>query len=147
MGQKDSKSQESTIGKTYKCPHCQQSFTPETLSKKVNDHILSCSKISKDKSFFSKIRIANTSTNPSKIKDYIKKHKIDWSEGCDTIDLSRDNCLEESIEKIEFVDIWRELKITFNGEIASDAGGLYREWFTILIEELEKKEMKLFERA
>ena len=147
MGQKDSKSQESIIGKTYKCPHCQQSFPPETLSKSVNQHIISCSKTAVNKSFFNIIKIGNSSTNPSKIKDYIKKHKIDWSKGCDNIDLSRENCLEESVEKIEFVDLWRELKISFNGEISSDAGGLYREWFTILIEELEKKEMKLFEKS
>ena len=147
MGQKDSKSQESTIGKEYKCPHCGESFPSETLSKSVNQHMISCSKTSQNKSFFSKLKLSNTPTNPSKIKDYIKKHKIDWSEGCDNIDLSRENCLEESVEKIEFVDLWRELKISFNGEIASDAGGLYREWFTILIEELEKKEKKLFERA
>ena len=46
---------------------------------------------------------------------YIKKHKIDWSDGCDNIDLSRENCLEESLEKIEFVDLWRELKIKIYG--------------------------------
>ena len=148
MGQSNSNSQESTIGKSYKCPHCEQKFPPETPSKTVNEHMISCSKVSQNKSsFFNLLKIGNTSINPSKIKDYIKKHKIDWSEGCDNIELSRENCLEESIEKIEFVDLWRELKISFNGEISSDAGGLYREWFTILIEELEKKEMKLFEKA
>ena len=31
--------------------------------------------------------------------------------------------------------------------MSNDAGGLFREWFIILIEELEKKEMKLFERS
>ena len=147
MGSKNTNSQESTIGKSYKCPNCEKIFPAETLSKSVNEHMISCSKISKKKSLLNKLKIGNTSKNPSKIKDYIKKYKIDWSEGCDNIDLSRENCLEESIEKIEFVDLWRELKISFNGEISSDAGGLYREWFTILIEELEKKEMKLFERA
>lgn len=145
MGQ--SESNESKIGKSFKCPHCQQTFPPDTLSKSVNQHMISCSKNSQKKSIFNKFKIGNSSTNPSKIKDYIKKKKIDWNEGCDNIVLSRENCLEESIEKIEFCDLWRELKISFNGEIASDAGGLYREWFTILIEELEKKEMKLFERA
>jgi len=146
MGQSSS-SKESTIGKVYKCPNCQKSFPPETLTKEVNQHMVSCSNVSQNKSSFLSNLFGKSSINDSKIKDYIKKHKIDWTDGCDNIELSRENCLEESVEKIEFVDLWRELKISFNGEIASDAGGLYREWFTILIEELEKKEMKLFERS
>ena len=68
-------------------------------------------------------------------------------DGCDTISISRENCLEESIKEIEYVDLWREVKISFNGEVSYDAGGLFREWFIILIEELEKKEMQLFERS
>ena len=146
MGQSSSL-KESTIGKLYKCPNCQRTFPAETLTKEVNKHMVSCSKISESKNSFLSNLFGKNSINDSKIKDYIKKHKIDWTDGCDNIELSRENCLEESVEKIEFVDIWRELKISFNGEIASDAGGLYREWFTILIEELEKKEMKLFERS
>lgn len=146
MGQNNS-SKESTIGKIYKCPNCQKTFPSETLTKEVNQHMVSCSNISQTKSSFLSNLFGKNSINNSKIKDYIKKHKIDWQDGCDNIELSRENCLEESVEKIEFVDLWRELKISFNGEIASDAGGLYREWFTILIEELEKKEKKLFERS
>ena len=146
MGQSNS-SKESTIGKVYKCPNCQKTFPAETLTKEVNQHMVSCSNISESKNSFLSNLFGKNSINDSKIKDYIKKHKIDWTEGCDNIELSRENCLEESVEKIEFVDLWRELKISFNGEIASDAGGLYREWFTILIEELEKKEMNLFERS
>ena len=147
MGQNNS-SQESIIGKSFKCPHCQQIFPSETPTKSINQHMVTCSKTSHSKfSIWDFLKIGDSSINTSKIKDYIKKKKIDWTEGCDNIELSRENCLEESVEKIEFVDLWRELKISFNGEIASDAGGLYREWFTILIEELEKKEMKLFERA
>ena len=146
MGQ-SSHSKESTIGKLYKCPNCQKTFPSETLTKEVNQHMVSCSNISQTKTSFLSNLFGKNSINDSKIKDYIKKHKIDWTDGCDNIELSRENCLEESVEKIEFVDLWRELKISFNGEIASDAGGLYREWFTILIEELEKKEKKLFERS
>lgn len=146
MGQSSS-SKESTIGKVYKCPNCQKTFPAETLTKEVNQHMVSCSNITESKNSFLSNLFGKNSINDSKIKDYIKKHKIDWTDGCDNIELSRENCLEESVEKIEFVDLWRELKISFNGEIASDAGGLYREWFTILIEELEKKEMNLFERS
>jgi hypothetical protein len=85
--------------------------------------------------------------DPLRIKDYIKSKKINWIDGCDTINITRENCLEESIKEIEMVDLWREVKINFKGEVSYDAGGLFREWFIILIEELEKKEKGIFERA
>ena len=45
MGSKNTNSQESTIGKSYKCPNCEKIFPAETLSKSVNEHIFSFSKI------------------------------------------------------------------------------------------------------
>ena len=151
------------IGSSYTCPSCQQIFDEKTPAKEVNDHIINCShsptslsskdlytplslnlKPSRHKTVSSK-NVAKL--NPLRIKDYIKTRKINWIEGCDNIKISRENCLEESIKEIEYVDLWREVKITFNGEVSYDAGGLFREWFIILIEELEKKEMKLFERS
>ena len=167
MGKSQSKQKlESIIGSTYTCPSCQQIFDSKTPAKEVNEHIIVCShssssssslsskdlhtplslniKPSKNKSISTK---SMAKLNPLKIKNYITKKKINWIEGCDTITISRENCLEESIEEIKYVNLWREIKISFNGEVSNDAGGLFREWFIILIEELEKKEMKLFERS
>ena len=162
MGHKHSK-YKAIIGSSYTCPSCQQVFDPKTPTKEVNEHIINCSHSptstsSKDlftplslnlkpsrKKTMSSTNVAKL--NPLRIKDYIKTRKINWIEGCDNIKISRDNCLEESIEEIEKVNLWKEVKISFNGEVSYDAGGLFREWFIILIEELEKKEMKLFERS
>ena len=158
MGSKHPKL-EAVIGSKYTCPSCQEEFPADTTSKEVNEHIINCSHYSTSpsennlfssfntKSSKKKASLNKSKLNPWRIKDYIKSKKIDWLEGCDTIKISRDNCLEESIEQIEFVDLWREVKIEFKGEVSYDAGGLFREWFIILIEELEKKEKGIFERA
>lgn len=160
MGHRHSKNKlEATIGSSFTCPKCQILFEPNTLTQDVNQHIINCSHtepshnpndLCKSYSFSNKHFKKNkrkTEINAIRIKDYIKSKKINWMEGCDNLVLSREKCLEESLEKIEFVDLWRELKISFNGEVSYDAGGLYREWFIILIEELEKKEMKLFQKS
>lgn len=159
MGHKHSK--EAIIGSTYTCPSCQEVFQPDTPSKEVNEHIINCShspmslssndlftpltlKPDKKKTITNK---GGSKLDPLRIKDYIKSKKINWIDGCDTINITRENCLEESIKEIEMVDLWREVKINFKGEVSYDAGGLFREWFIILIEELEKKEKGIFERA
>ena len=160
MGHKHSKA---IIGSSYTCPSCQQVFGPKTPTKEVNDHIINCSHSplsmsSKELHTSLLLNLNNTRNktlssktvaklNPLRIKDYIKTKKINWIEGCDNIKISRENCLEESIKEIEKVNLWKEVKISFNGEVSYDAGGLFREWFIILIEELEKKEMKLFEKS
>ena len=163
MGKKHSK-QKAIIGIAYTCPSCQIEFNPNTPSKEVNEHIINCSHSptslsSKDlytplslnlkphRSKTTSSKSISTNFNPQRIKDYINTRKISWMDGCDNIKISRENCLEESIKEIEKVDLWREVKISFNGEVSYDAGGLFREWFIILIEELEKKEMKLFEKS
>ncbi len=162
MGHKHSK-YKAIIGSSYTCPSCQQVFDQNTPTKEVNDHIINCSHSAlstSSKDLFTplslnlkparKKTISSTSVaklNPLRIKDFIKTKKINWIDGCDNIKISRDNCLEESIKEIENVNLWKEVKITFKGEVSYDAGGLFREWFIILIEELEKKEMKLFERS
>ena len=158
MGHKHSKL-EAVIGSSYTCPSCQEIFKPDTPSKEVNEHIINCSQTINTIDLFSPLNNTNTKSskkktvtnktklNPYKIKDYIKSKKISFLDGCDTIQISRDNCLEESVEQIEYVDLWREVKIEFKGEVSYDAGGLFREWFIILIEELEKKEKGIFERS
>ena len=164
MGHKHSKQKlGAIIGSTYTCPSCQQIFDPKTPAKEVNDHIINCSHSPgslSSKDLFTNLSLnlksnrsktVSTKTvaklNPLKIKDYIKTRKINWIEGCDNIKISRENCLEESLKEIENVNLWKEVKISFNGEVSYDAGGLFREWFIILIEELEKKEMNLFEKS
>ena len=81
------------------------------------------------------------------LRKYIDSHKVSWTEGCDTLSISRDNVLKESMEKINFVDLLKELKIDFKGEVSYDAGGIIREWFMVIINELESNELGIFEKS
>ena len=48
------------------------------------------------------------------------------------------------MKQINKVDLYKELKINFIGEVSYDAGGILREWFTILFQNLEGEHLNLF---
>ena len=77
----------------------------------------------------------------------IQKLKIDWREGSDFITINRDNIIESSIDELSKVNIYKEIKVRFKGEEDGDAGGMIREWLTLLFKELQKSENKLFSKA
>ncbi len=70
-------------------------------------------------------------------KKNMKSLKIDWRDGCCTISVSRENVVKQSMEQLVFIDLFKELKINFVGEISSDAGGLIREWYSVILLELQ----------
>ena len=72
-------------------------------------------------------------------KKQMKSLKVDWRDGCCTLSLNRENALHQSMEQIISIDLSRELKINFLGEISSDAGGLIREWYTVIFEEIQSE--------
>ena len=77
----------------------------------------------------------------------IQKLKIDWREGSDIITINRDKIIESSIEELSKANIYREIKVRFKGEEEGDAGGIIREWLTLLFKEFQKSENKLFVKA
>ena len=77
----------------------------------------------------------------------ISKKKIDFTDGCETLYISRENVLENSIVQLEILNLFKEMKIIFTGEESSDAGGLIREWLTILFKEIMDPKTGLFERS
>ena len=79
-----------------------------------------------------------------KFKEEIKKKKISWENGYCQIDINRKNYVVESMKQINKVDLYKELKINFVGEVSYDAGGILREWFTILFQNLEGEHLNLF---
>jgi hypothetical protein len=52
--------------------------------------------------------------------------------------------LSESMEQINKVNLHKEVKINFIGEVSYDAGGIMREWFTTIFQTLEGEKLKLF---
>ena len=77
----------------------------------------------------------------------ISKKKIDFTDGCETLYISRENVLENSMVQLEILNLFKEMKIIFTGEESSDAGGLIREWLTILFKEIMDPKTGLFERS
>ena len=79
-----------------------------------------------------------------KLKNFIKKVKINWQDGFCQMNLNRNKLLIESMDQIKTVDLHKELKINFLGEVSYDAGGIMREWFTTIFQTLEGEKLKLF---
>ena len=57
------------------------------------------------------------------------------------MELTRDNVLKQSMKQFENIDPYKELKIYFKGEVSYDAGGIIREWFTVLLKELQSENL------
>ena len=77
----------------------------------------------------------------------LQKVKVDWRNGSETLTVVRDNIVYDSITQFKEIDPLKELKISFQGEISLDAGGLIREWLTVLFQILLDEKEGLFEKA
>ena len=77
----------------------------------------------------------------------ISKKKIDFINGAEKLNINREKVLEDSMEQFEKIDPFKELKIIFIGEESHDAGGLIREWLTILFKTILDQNTGLFERS
>lgn len=77
----------------------------------------------------------------------LKKVKVDWRKGADMITIDRENIVKESITEFAKINPFKELKITFKGEVCQDAGGLIREWLTVLFKTFLDENYNLFEKA
>ena len=152
------------------CPFCKKLFKSSTTINALNYHIKLCGvkyiQINKECEIFppsqdyelneliyqnSKkyipLKVDKTQTLEQKIKKLkadINKVKISWEEGSDTLNLNRNNMLSESMEQINKVNLHKEIKINFIGEVSYDAGGMLREWFTTNFQTLEVEKLKLF---
>ena len=80
-------------------------------------------------------------------KNAIHQLKVDWRKGSDYININRENIIDMSIDQFKLINLYKELKINFIGEVNQDAGGLIREWFTVLFKELQSEKINLFEKA
>ena len=77
----------------------------------------------------------------------ISKKKIDFINGAEKLKINRDKVLEESMQQFDSINLFKELKIIFIGEESHDAGGLIREWLTILFQKILDKDTGLFQRS
>ena len=77
----------------------------------------------------------------------INNLKVDWSYGAETISIERDKIIEQSIKQFTKIILYKELKIIFKGEEIQDAGGLIREWLTVLFISFLDEKNNLFQRS
>ena len=92
-------------------------------------------------------KLTNFEEKQSIFKINMQKIKIDWREGSDHITIDREKIIESSIDELSKANIYREIKVIFKGEEDGDAGGMMREWLTLLFQEFQKSENKLFVKA
>lgn len=77
-------------------------------------------------------------------------NRVHFIEGANLLTVRRSHVLEDSREQFNRFNNRKELKILFEGEnktAATDAGGLTKEWFTLVAEELLSPENKYFTRC
>ena len=163
----------SLINEQLECPFCKKLFISTTTIQEFNIHIKNCGLTSpliskacelyppsQDYELNSKIYINSKKYIPitnskffiqetledkiTKLKSEIKSKKISWEEGFCQLNLTRNNLLKESMAQIKNVNLKKELKINFKGEVSYDAGGIMREWFTTVFQTLEADKLKLF---
>ena len=163
----------SILHEQLKCPFCKKIFSSITTIQEFNIHIKHCGLTStqiekavelyppsQDYVLNSKIFINSKKYIPltkskfasnqtleqkiSKLKTEIKNKKISWEEGYCQLNLTRNNLLKESMSQIKTINLKKELKINFKGEVSYDAGGIMREFFTTIFQTLESDKLKLF---
>lgn len=70
------------------------------------------------------------------LQKYLGKQRIPYVDDREVIIINRENLVQESFDAFQtFIDLnlHKELQIFFEGEKAQDAGGVEREWMTLLI--------------
>ena len=138
------------------CPFCSKKFNNHYNYFEVNNHINECGNIYmenkendeiyspsedeelnqlifndineyKNNIYFREEKNINLESKIDLLHNEINKKKISWEEGSCSIVINRCNFLEESINQIKNVNIYKEWKINFIGETNYDAGGIMRE--------------------
>jgi len=155
------------------CPFCSKAFDNNNNYMELNNHLQECGNTymetkendevyspSEDEALnqlifndineyknnmnFSEEKSIDFESKIDELHKEINKRKISWVEGSCPIVINRSNFLEESINQIQDINIYKEWKISFIGETNYDAGGIMREWYTTLFKALEKDNLKLF---
>ena len=104
----------------------------------INKYFPDKNKKNNEKSFEQKVMFFRTKLQP---------YKIPFIEGACFLKVNREDIINSSMKGLKTLNLKKELKIVFIGEICEDAGGLIREWLTVLFKEILDPKEDLFERA
>jgi len=79
--------------------------------------------------------------------DQMGKLQKPWTEGCIRMEVGRDSILTDSLKifgSTSTSELHKWIRVQFRGEPGVDAGGLEREWFTLVVNELFNSSTGLF---
>ena len=170
---KNSVKKASKLKQKIVCPYCSKQFNNHNNYFELNNHLKECGNIYmenkendeiyspsedevlnqlifndineyKNNIYFREGKNIDLESKIDILHSEINQKKISWEEGSCPIVINRCNFLEESINQIQNVNIYKEWKISFIGETNYDAGGIMREWYTTLFKALERENLKLF---
>lgn len=146
---------DSLLGKDTNCPVWNDLFLKTTSYGVFNSHIDAWTM--KIESFPTLIKKQSSHKPPNfsmgfetklaDLRNNISLNTVHFIEGANLLTVRRDQILEDSIEQFNNFNNRKELKILFKGENKSglsDAGGLSKEWFTLIAQELLKPDSSLF---
>jgi hypothetical protein len=128
------------------CPNCGRDFSRTYNSRDFPNHVIRCAGRRSSKGVPSK----DTPYEAKSIwiREYLTRVRIPWTQESIKVIILRDELLNTSINNLDLFtaeDMHKEFQVTFVGEIAMDAGGLLREWFTLLMKKVFSEEEGLFE--
>lgn len=128
------------------CPNCGRDFTNTYNVRDFPSHIIRCTGRKTLKGVPSKDTPYEAKS--MWLKDYLNKVRIPWTQESIKVMIMRDELVESSLNNLDLFtaeDMHKEFQVTFLGEIAMDAGGLLREWFTLLMKTMFSEENGLFQ--
>lgn len=128
------------------CPNCGRDFTRTYNSRDFPNHIIRCTGRRTSKGMPSK----DTPYEAKSIwiRDFLNRIRIPWTQESIKVIVIRDELIQSTMNNLDLFtaeDMHKEFQVTFVGEIAMDAGGLLREWFTLLMKKFFSEEEGLFE--
>lgn len=81
------------------------------------------------------------------LQKYLGKQRIPYVDDREILVINRENLVQETFDSFQTfinLNLHKELQIFFVGEKAQDAGGVEREWLTILIQTILSPDFNLF---
>ena len=128
------------------CPNCGRDYTTTYNIRDFPSHIIRCTGRQVSKGVPSK-----DSPYEAKslwLKEFLNRIRIPWTQESIKLIVLREDLVNSSINNLDLFtaeDMHKEFQVTFLGEIAMDAGGLLREWFTLLMKIMFSEETGMFQ--
>ncbi|CAG9325021.1 AREL1_4 [Blepharisma stoltei] len=138
------------------CPRCRMEFPRNTEIRLFAEHLISCLRHSRGESQQYKVLNIQISkdlpyeTKAKWLQNEFNKIRIPWQTESVKFTINREDFIQSSMAQVLFSpaeDLHKEFQISFEGENGMDAGGIFREWITLLMKDLFAEDLGLFVKA